>query len=181
VCSKACRAQTRVHPTGFGRLMMYVDGKRLVVRRGARGCCLCTDGDRRLESDGAFRLHCVRTLLSHQQREILSKIAGRIRILLAPTVFLRQEELRYHDTAQMAFWRHHARCNLPSRWMHFICTTPPLLGPSFALMRLSRGADSKNDFSRTCLKDVNTVLRCLSAIALDFVTSQVMVRQAPGR
>jgi hypothetical protein len=37
----------------------------------------------------------------------------------------------------------------------------------------------RNDFSRTCFKDVNTGLRCLSAIALEFVTSQVMVRQAP--
>jgi hypothetical protein len=109
---KACRSLIRVYSAVVSCLVMDVDAERLIVRRDARGCRVRTDGNRRMEAGSAFRPHCVRSLLSrqifsHQKREMFPIIAGQIRILLAPTVFLRQEELRYHDTAQMGFWRHH--------------------------------------------------------------------------
>jgi hypothetical protein len=73
---KARRSLIRVHSAVVSCLVMDVDAERLIVRRGARGCRMRTEGNRRLETGSAFRRHCVCLLLSHQKREILPKICN---------------------------------------------------------------------------------------------------------
>jgi hypothetical protein len=75
-------------------------------------------------------------MFGYCSKELKKKTPGNKEVRAGPI-------LRQGTSCETTLFASHARCNLPSRWMHFVCTTPPLLGPSFAPMRLSREADSK--------------------------------------